>query len=142
MSAQLKSLLFDNLGLKICSILIAVILWYTVKEENEIDAFIDVAVEIKNRPAHLIIANAVVEKINLLVHGSQAQIAELRQQPPYNYMIDLTNAVAGNSLYKVYPDDFKLPEGVKIRRVTPEQLTLVLENQNPPTVSIPSPPTP
>lgn len=129
MVARSKWRFTHNLGLKIWSVLIAIILWYAVQEEERIGAFVDVDVIIKNRPTELVITNTMVNKINLTIEGSSARLNQLRDKPLAPFAIDLSNAVAGSTLYKIYSQDFKLPDGVKIKRINPQLITVVLEEQ-------------
>lgn len=126
---MLRQLFLEDIGLKLWSFILALILWYAIQGERVIEAFIEVPVEIKNRPQRLIVANDVADKIRLTVRGTQSRINQLRAETPEPYLIDLRNSAPGNILFKVFTFDFKMPEGVAITRIHPTQLMVLLERQ-------------
>ncbi len=125
----LKNLLFKNPGLKIGSLFLAVIVWFAIHGEAQIEAFITIDVQLKNRPTNLIITNAVTDKIHLRIRGSRTQIKKVQEQPPDPYEIDLANTESGSALFRVFSFDFTLPRGVQITRINPQLITVELEQQ-------------
>jgi YbbR domain-containing protein len=121
--------IFSNFGLKLWSLILAVILWYAIQGERTMEAFVKVEVQVKNRPRSLLITNAVNDSINLLVRGPIVRINELREHPLTPYSIDLTSSAPGSTLFKIFAADFKMPDGVTITRINPQMITVVLERQ-------------
>jgi YbbR domain-containing protein len=125
----IRRIFLEDAGLKIWSLILAIIFWYAIQEEKETEAFVQVDVQLKNRPSNLIITNTVVDQINLGLRGYQAEIKRIQDKSLPSYEIDLVNATPGSALFRVFSSDFVLPQGVQITQMNPQLVTVELEMQ-------------
>ena len=112
-----------NVGWKLLSLALAVVLWIAVAREPELATSLSVPVELKNIPEDLDIGSNVPEQMHLEVRGpsgrlSRADLADAAM------ILDLSDAHAGERTYTIRPSNFNLPSGVAFYRAVPSQVTL------------------
>jgi YbbR domain-containing protein len=122
---NLRKLLFDNLGLKLVSLLLAYLLWFNVSSEPVVERALTVPVEFLNTPPNLEISNDYTK--NLDVHVSTRRGALSGGSVNISVLIDLRDAHEGERIIPIGDADVRKPEGVTVLHVTPSRITLVLE---------------
>ncbi len=123
---MIRSLMFKNLGLKILSLCFAIVLWYSVVSERQTNLLVTVPLTFVNVPKAMKVRAVSVERISLHLEGPVSvlkglEIGKLRGT------IDLKGAREGKSRYELSPDQFNLPEGVRISGISPEVVYVTLE---------------
>ncbi|HUA21514.1 MAG TPA: CdaR family protein [Bryobacteraceae bacterium] len=116
-------LLTRNLGWKLLSLLIAIVLWLVVVREPELATSLSAPVEFRNMPTDLDIVGNLPDRVRLELRGSSGRLA---QDNLANVAVafDLSGAEAGERTYTIRSYNVDLPGGVTFYRAVPSQVTL------------------
>ena len=127
MGQWLKEFFFDNLSLKLASLLCAIILWIFVstgQSQSEIPR--NVLLELKNIPEDLTRVSDVTNSITIKLSGPKNLLRNIKDED-LSYAVDLTSAKSGLSTFKFFPNRFKgLPTGVRVTDIEPSQISIQL----------------
>ncbi len=124
---RLRQVLTRNLALKLLSLAIAFSIWFFVNfGERDTEETLKVPLELRNIPAHLMIASPRVDFIDLRVSGPRALLGRIDRNR-LAMMLDLGGVRPGPAVFRLDTDALSLPRGVKVQRITPAQVTLELE---------------
>lgn len=115
-----------NWILKLISVTLAIMLWYFVVGEDQVDMNMLVPIEILNLPTHLTISNQYKKDIEVTVRGPRSMIQELRNRN-ISRPVDLTSAKPGTIVIKNDENSIPLPRGVTIQRLQPTNITLLVD---------------
>jgi YbbR domain-containing protein len=121
---KIVSLAGSNLGLKALALIIAVGLWLAGHRDTE--RAIEVAVEFRNLPADLMVMDNRVDYVVLRLMGPRTLISTL-DPDNLKLLLDLNGAKPGTSSYTLAAEDFNIPRGVTVGRITPPVIHLRLE---------------
>jgi hypothetical protein len=125
----LRQLLTYNFLLKLLSLAIAFSLWFFVNfGERDTEATLNVPLELRNIPAHLMITSPRVEFIDLRVSGPRTLLGRIDRNR-LTFGLDLGGVRPGPAVFRVDPESLALPRGVRVMRINPAQVTLELERQ-------------
>lgn len=122
----LKSLLGRHLGVKILSLVLAVVLWYVAVGREWAEMGLNVPLELVNIPPNLVISNQIPDGVSVRIRGSvnlTRQVAERRLR----FSLNLAGAKAGPNQFTLQPDQLDLPRGLEITRLAPNTVTVDLE---------------
>jgi|GEM_PF-2388863 len=120
----LKSALFDNLGLKLFSLLITLLLWLFVLGQEDVTTTSDVQIYFKV-PDDKILVSDVPNRIRVTVVGSWAAQQSWNAEN-VKIAIDLSKFDLGVSVVYFEEQLFKLPHSLAISRINPKQWTVSL----------------
>jgi YbbR domain-containing protein len=127
---MMKFRLFQNKPknwiLKVVSLCLAILLWYFVVGEDQVDMNIQVPIEIINLPANLTIANDYKKNIDVSVRGPRSVILDLRNRN-ITRPVDLSSAQPGTVVIKNDERSIPLPKGILVQRLQPTNITLLLD---------------
>jgi hypothetical protein len=124
---RIRRLFTYNIALKILSLAIALSIWFFVNfGERDTEETLKVPIELRNIPAHLMIASPTVDFIDLRVGGPRALLGRIDRKRLV-IPLDLGGVRPGPAVFRLDTDSLNLPRGVKTLRITPAQLTLELE---------------
>ena len=115
-----------NLPYKILAVLLAVIMWYFVIGEERAEVGLTVPLELINIPRDLIVVNNVVHGIDIRVNGPGSLVRSLTAES-LSKRLDLSNTKAGTVSFSISSEGIPLPRGVKITRINPTQVMVVLQ---------------
>lgn len=121
---KVVSLAGSNLGLKALALIIAVGLWLAGHRDTE--RAIEVAVEFRNLPADLMVMDNRVDYVVLRLMGPRTLVSTL-DADNLKLSLDLNSAKPGTSSYTLAAEDFNIPRGVTVGRITPPVIHLRLE---------------
>lgn len=116
----------DDWMIKFGSILFAISLWYFVSGEDRVDMSVQVPVEIVNLPLDLVISNQFKNQLEVAVSGPRSMIRNLSGKK-ISRSIDLSKAAPGNMVIRNSPDSVSFPHGIKVSRIKPAQIILLLD---------------
>ena len=116
-----------NLGLKILSLGFAIMLWFFVVGEEKAEITISIPVELVNIPANLVVANDIPSAINVRVYGPRSLIRAVATQG-ISKVIDLKGSVPGRLLVHITPDSMPLPYGIRVLRINPQNIEIILDH--------------
>lgn len=115
-----------NLPFKILAVLLAVIMWYFVVGEERAEVGLTVPLELINIPRDLIVVNNVVHGIDIRVNGPSSLVRSLAGEK-LSKRLDLSNTKVGTVSFPITSEGISLPRGVKITRINPTQVMVVLQ---------------
>lgn len=120
------SLLSKHWQLKVLSLIIGAGLWYFVAGEDRLDLTVTIPLELRNLPAHLVVANQYKKEIEVVISGPRRLVQEMRQQN-ISRPVDLSKAEPGALVVKNDAESISLPRGIAVQRVQPANVTLLID---------------
>lgn len=125
--AKIRSLFFENLTLKILSIILAAFLWFFVSGKSKTELALSVPVEFTSIPANMNIITKVPPSIHIRVKGTKTLLRPLTVKPP-SLSINLAKAVSGKNIIRLAQETFNdLPLGVDVVNLDPDTLIIYLD---------------
>ena len=121
---KIAALAGSNFGLKALALIIAVGLWLAGHRDTE--RAIEVAVEFRNLPSDLMVMDNRVDYVVLRLMGPRTLVSTL-DADNLKLSLDLNGAKSGASSYTLVGEDFNVPRGVTVGRITPPVIHLRLE---------------
>ncbi|MBN2233238.1 MAG: YbbR-like domain-containing protein [Deltaproteobacteria bacterium] len=123
----MTGIMFNNLNLKILSLIIAVLLWFFVIGESKTEQGMEIPVEFKGIPEAVTIVNDVPSAIHIRVKGSATLLRPLNDKPPI-FSVNLSAADIGENIVLLDQKYLKnLPLGVAVVDISPVSITVVLD---------------
>jgi len=118
--------LFHNLGTKLISAVIAIVLWVIVLGSRSVEVTKEVPLEIITA-SDVVTANEVPEKIAFRLSGPKAflrAIVDRREEP---IRVNLAGSKPNLVTYRFFSDNIRVPPGVKVLSITPTAILIKLE---------------
>ena len=131
----MKRIIRKNLGLKGMALGLAVILWRFVAGESNVHVGFAVPLEIRNIPSGMAITNKVDRQVDVRLAGPSTLINTL-QLNEISAAVDLSVAKAGRETIPLSERSVKVPAGVRVERVYPAYVEVVLERLERKTVPV------
>lgn len=122
----MSSKVTGNLGLKITSFILAILLWYNISHKGMTEISKDIYLEYINIPAGYEIIDKDVDKVNLNIYGSE-QIIKTLKQGDIRVVVDLENAKAGKQVFKITRENIKIPSALTVTDIQPSTISVVLD---------------
>jgi YbbR domain-containing protein len=122
----MRKFFFENLGLKIVAISLAVILWVFVTSRGQSEKSIDVPLEFTNIPSGLEIVNSTVKKIGLDIKGQERLIRNINP-PDIRVLVDMSKAKKGESTYYITLEDIKVPPAITVTNISPSSVKVIID---------------
>lgn len=116
----------ENWMLKLVSLCLAVMLWYFVVGEDQVDINMQVPIEIINLPQNLIISNQYKSEIDVSVRGPRSMIQDIRNRN-ITRPVDLSSAQPGTIVIRNDEESIPFPRGITMQRLQPTNITLQLD---------------
>lgn len=124
---RLKEAVTDNFLLKFFSVLFAIGLWAFVNlGARDAEKSLLVSLELRNVPEDLMITSSLVEGVDVRLRGPRTLIGPV-DETRLGFALDLGRIRPGTSTFSVEPDQLRLPEGVRVTRLSPAEVTLQVE---------------
>ncbi len=118
--------LSQNLFLKLLSLAFAVLLWFFVVLEDKVEKEVPAEIKIKNIPQGLILVKKPPEFVMVHVNGPRSILRNLERNP-LTITLNLEDFGPGKHLIKIKAKYLNLPAGLKVIKITPPQIEIVLE---------------
>ncbi len=126
----LVDLVTKNVGWKLLSLVMAVVLWALVASEPELSTFTSVQLEYKGLPDDLEIASEPVTRVSLELRGSTGVLSALNDSTTRPAVIlDMSSVLPGEHTFSVNDGNVKLPRGVHLVRAQPSQVRFAFEHR-------------
>ena len=123
----MKKFIFKNLGLKLASIILAIVLWFVASSRGQSEIFIDVPLEFMNIPSGLEMIHSSDKTISLNIKGPEKYIKNIKPSD-IRALIDLSKAKKGESTYYLAKDNIQLPRStVTLLNMSPSRVTVTTE---------------
>lgn len=118
----------ENLPLKIASLVLAIGVWMYVRGEERPVQIVSAPLELQNLPGHLAIAGDVSQSVSIRVRAPEVLLRSLDDQPPLA-RADLSGLSDGDQFVRIGADAIRIPPGIEVLRITPEQIPIRLEKK-------------
>jgi YbbR domain-containing protein len=120
------SWLFDNLGLKALSLLLAIFLWMVVLSEQKVDLTLNIPLEFRNIPRNLYLVSDVPGTLRVRLRGPKSLMQSLS---PGEVSLDESarGLVEGENILSITPDAVSVPRGIEVVGVEPRRVRVVLD---------------
>lgn len=122
----MKKIIFENFGLKVSAVLIAIFLWFFVTSQGQSEISLEVPLEFKDIPAELGIAGSTAKAVTLTIRGQERFMKSLNAAD-LRVFLDLGKAKPGEIVYPVSKEDVKLPFAMTVTNVSPPSVRVKLE---------------
>lgn len=126
MRERLTKNVWDNLGLKVLSLLLGVTLWYAVARDQGAEFAFSIPLELRDVPEGLEVVEESVQQIDVRLRGPSEILRGLSPQD-LSVGIDLSDAEPGERVAYLTPDDVAVPFGARVIRVTPANVQIALD---------------
>ena len=123
----LRKYVFLNFGLKVVSLIAAVLLWVAVTREPVAEVAISVPVEFHNAPEHLEISTESIQQVQVRVRGPVREVRDLTPSDVHA-VIDLEQAKPGERTYDLNPKRIRVPDGIEVVMAVPSQMRLTFDD--------------
>ena len=116
-----------NIGWKLLSLALAVLIWMAVASEPELSAVISAPVEYKESPANLEISSRIVGSVDLETRGPAGRLTDIRSSH-LAVILDFSDVLyPGERTFTITQSSTNLPRGVRLIRAIPAQLRFEFE---------------
>ena len=122
----MRSFFTENLGLKLLSLVLAIVVWFAIAGETASEMGLRVPLELQNVPRDLELMGDAVDVVEVRVRAT-AGIIHALNPGDVAAQIDLAGSVEGERIVHLTTDSIRVPFGVKIVKIAPAMLTLRLE---------------
>jgi YbbR domain-containing protein len=120
-------LLLDHAGLKIVSLVLAVLLWSVIAGEKTLEVGFVVPLELQNVPPNVEIVSGVPDAIEVRVRAAAAIIQQIDNED-LAVQLDISDVSPGERIFHLSDAVVRRPFGVTVVRLSPAILTLTLED--------------
>jgi YbbR domain-containing protein len=132
----LRDLLFQNLGWKLLSLAIALVIWALVATEPELATFANVRLEYKNLPEGLEISSEPVSSVMLELRGPSGALRGAGEAIHPAVVIDMSDAETGERTFSIGDRNVKVVRGVRLVRAIPSEVRFQFEPRRMHTVPV------
>lgn len=123
---RLKALVFENLGIKIASLIFAIILWFFVMSRGKMEMSFQSPLEFRNIPQSLELVGEPAKSVDVWIQGQESTLRGLRGDD-VKTMVDLSDAKEGEDSYYIGPEDVRVPFNLKVVRINPASIKIRLD---------------
>lgn len=123
---KIISMITANLGTKLISIGVAVVLWAVVLGSRNVEATKEIPLEIVT-PADIVPANEIPERVAFRLSGPKAFLRAILDRREEPIRVNLAGAKPGLVTYRFFSDNIRLPIGVKVQSINPTAILIKLE---------------
>ncbi|MDQ6980832.1 MAG: CdaR family protein [Ghiorsea sp.] len=116
------------LGLPFWSLVIAVILWVQVHGQGMGSVRMDVALQVRNVPADMVIVNDLPDQVSVTISGLQAQLNALDAKSLFVSVDASSLSMPGVIEQALDVETIDLPVGLKIEKIQPDSVQLQVDH--------------
>jgi YbbR domain-containing protein len=117
---------FRHVGLKVLSVVLAVLLWMIVSGEETVERGLRVPLELQQVPGGLELTGEVPATVDVRVRGASGTLSRVSTGDVVA-VLDLRSARSGRRLFPLTPDQVRAPFGVAVVQVQPSALAMAFE---------------
>jgi YbbR domain-containing protein len=126
---------FQNLALKVVSVVLAALLWLIVSGEQTVERVLRIPLEYTNIPEQLELVGEPPTVVDVRVRGSSGTLGRL-SPGELAAVLDVRTPRPGQRLYHLTGSDVRAPFGVDVVQVTPSSIALYFEQSSAKTVPV------
>jgi len=123
---RLRAIFFDNLIIKMFSLLFAVVLWMYASTRGQSEINFVVPLELRDMPTGMMLVGGAPHPVDVRLMGDEMTISALSSND-VGAFISLAGASPGETLYSLTSANIKAPPSVTITRVSPAEVRLRLD---------------
>lgn len=124
---KIREAFTNNLSYKLLSLLIALGLWFIVRDER-VEGKVELPVEV-TAPENLVVASEPPDRLTVSVTGTRFALDRLKNIELSPYEVLPRSDEPGTMEVRVRPEDIHLPGDVKVSEVTPSRFDLLMERK-------------
>ena len=128
MKRDINSYFTKNWGLKLASLLLALILWFTLipEEKTFSEKSLTVPLEIHNIPPQMELVERPLQSVDVTIRAPNRLIPQI-SYANVHAVLDLQRASVAQTSYSLNRDMVSIPEGAEVKEIYPSQVSLKLE---------------
>ncbi len=126
MSDFFRRAVWNNFGLKLLSLALAISLWLVVARDPVAEVAVEVPIEFSNMPQNLEISSEIIPRIQIRLSGPQRLVRRLQSSDVY-YSLDLGTVKAGERTFDLIPAQVHKPSGIEVEQVIPSQFHVAFD---------------
>ena len=126
---------FQNLALKVVSVVLAALLWLIVSGEQTVERVLRIPLEYTNIPEQLELVGETPTVVDVRVRGSSGTLGRL-SAGELAAVLDVRTPRPGQRLYHLTGSEVRAPFGVEVVQVTPSSIGLLFEQSSAKTVPV------
>lgn len=119
----LRKYVLHNIGLKLFSLGLAVLLWVAVTRDPVAEVALNVPVEFHNSPEHLEISSETIPQVQVRLRGPVRVVRELTPSEVH-VIVDLSQAKPGERTYDMSATHIRVPDYVQVIQTVPSQIRI------------------
>ena len=121
----------SNMTLKLLSLAVALSIWSFTAVSREIHYDLALPVEMRNIPPGYRVAGEMRREVNFTLYGPSLLIDGARRSNS-KIILNMRGTIGGKTLYSHLDSYLKLPEGVKVTRISPASMEIeIVREQRP-----------
>jgi YbbR domain-containing protein len=117
---------FRNVGLKILSLAIALLLWFVVSGEETVERGLRVPLELQQLPSGVELSGDVPTTVDVRVRGGSGTLSRVLAGDVVA-VLDLRSARPGRRVFPLTADQVRVPFGVDVVQIMPSAIAMVFE---------------
>jgi len=122
-----RKILFENWGIKLTSLALALILWFNITSKGKMEIGLTVPLELKNIPAGMAVVGDVPGYLEVRLQGQERVLRDISTDKEVSGALDLSLARGGENIVRVSPDDITRPSGIAVTHLSPYEIKVRLE---------------
>jgi len=122
---NLREVLSHNLGLKVLSLFLAMVLWLFVAAGKETEIGLALPVVFAHLSPGLAIVNQPLPRIDVRLSGPRIMLLKFKTESA-PVILDLQGAGEGTIAFPAMETAVRVPDGVRVTRVTPAAIEITL----------------
>lgn len=126
---------FRHFGLKVLSLVLAVLLWFMVAGQKEAERSLRIPLEFQNIPERLELTEEPPSFVDVRVRGPAGSLGQVRVGDVVA-VLDLSTARPGRRLFHLTPEEVSAPAGLRVVHVLPSTVALMFETSESKTVPV------
>lgn len=115
-----RKYILNNLGLKITSLVIAILLWWGLAHDPTVEIPMTVPVEFHDAPTNLVISSENQFQVQMTLQGPERTLREISPSQVHA-VIDLQGAAPGERTFDLTARQIHVPRDVEVIQVVPSQ---------------------
>src|SRR4029077_7388704 len=117
---------FRHFGLKVWSVILAVMLWFVVAGEETVERGLRIPLELQQFPTGLELQGEPPSLVDVRVRGASGNLSRLGPGDVVA-VLDLRAVRPGRRLFQLSPEQVRTPYGLQVVHVLPSTITLEFE---------------
>ncbi len=122
-----RKLLYENWGIKLISLALAVSLWLFATSKGKMEVSLTVPLELQNIPAGMAVVGDVVRYLEVRIQGPERLMRDIGSGKKVVCLLDLGLTRTGDNRLRISPDDIRRPSGIAVTHLTPYEINVTLE---------------